>query len=225
MVFRRFDRVIAVNPEIAELMARYGVPRGRVRLIPPWSPPPGIEGVSLPQSLDAFFREHRPVLLTVGLLEPEYDLALQIDVLGAVRKQHPGAGLVIIGSGSLEEALRRAILSKPYREHILLCGDVPRLETLAAIARCDLFLRTSLYDGDSLAVREALHFGTPVIASDNGMRPPGVARVPPADAEELGRAIEACLERPSRRTAMTRGARNEDNLGAVLALYEELEGN
>ena len=174
MVFRRFDRVIAVNQEIADLMARYGLPPGKVRLIPPWSPPKDASGAGLAANLEGFFARHAPVLLTVGLLEPEYDMPLQIEVLGDIRKRHPEAGLVMIGSGSLEEELRRAILSKSYAEHVLLCGDVPHAETLTAIASCHLLLRTSLYDGDSLAVREALHFGTPVIASDNGMRPPGV---------------------------------------------------
>jgi glycosyltransferase involved in cell wall biosynthesis len=222
VVFRRFDRVIAVNQEIADLMARYGLPRGKVRLIPPWSPPAYAAGAGLPANLEGFFARHAPVLLTVGLLEPEYDLPLQIEVLGGIRKRHPEAGLVIIGSGSLEEELRGAIPSKPYAEHVLLCGDVPHAETLAAIARCHLFLRTSLYDGDSLAVREALHFGTPVIASDNGMRPPGVLLVPPRDAGKLLLAVEAGLGRRQPRTAMEQGRRNEDNLEAVLDLYREL---
>ena len=46
------------------------------------------------------------LLLTVGLLEPEYDLPLQIDVLGQVRERYPEAGLIIAGSGSLEQLLR-----------------------------------------------------------------------------------------------------------------------
>ena len=39
-----------------------------------------------------------------------------------------------------------------------------------AMSRITIFLRTTLYDGDSISVREALHLGVPVIASDNGMR-------------------------------------------------------
>jgi len=222
MVFRRFDCVIAVNREIAELMARYGLSPGQVRLIPPWSPPKDAAGPGLSGNLESFFARHAPVLLTVGLLEPEYDLPLQIEMLGSIRKRHPEAGLVIIGSGSLEEKLRQAILSKSYAEHILLCGDVPHAETLTAIARCHLLLRTSLYDGDSLAVREALHFGTPVIASDNGMRPPGVMLVPPGDAGKLLLAVEACLGQRRPRETGEQVAWNPANLQAVVDLYREL---
>lgn len=219
-VFRRFDRIIAVNAEILELFKRFGVPAHRLRLIFPHALPACEPVVRLPEKLQAFFDAHRPVLLTVGLLEPEYDLPLQIDVLGLVREQFPDAGLAIIGSGSLETDLHGRIQSKAYAEHVLLAGDVPHGETLRAIADCDLFLRTTLYDGDAVSVREALHLGSPVIASDNGMRPAGVHLIPKADLDALRRAIEQHLSSPAPRIA--RGELNQENLQAVLDLYNEL---
>ncbi|HSW51488.1 MAG TPA: glycosyltransferase [Bryobacteraceae bacterium] len=222
LVFRQFDRVIAVNREIADVMFRYGLTDAKVRIIPPWSPPKSTGRGSLPPELDRFFQDHRPVLLTIGLLEPEYDLPLQIRLLGEVRERHPGAGLVVIGSGSLAGELRHLIATTPYAEHICLCGDVPHPETLAALERCDVFLRTSLYDGDSLAVREALHFGVPVIATDNGMRPQGVALVPAQDERAALRVIETCLEAERPRRRGTTDATEERNLQAVLGLYGEV---
>lgn len=221
-VFRRFDRIIAVNPQIQEMFHRFGVPRERVRLIPPYAVAGGREA-PLPEALEHFFAAHQPVLLTVGLLEPEYALRLQIDALGAVRARFPKAGLAIIGAGSIERELRTAIAAKPYSEHVLLCGDVPHGATLRAIEECDLFLRTTLYDGDSVAVREALHRGTPVIATDNGMRPEGVRLIPVSDAGALTRAIEESLGAP--RSPRRRASEaDEENLTAVLELYRELCG-
>ena len=119
----------------------------------------------------------------MGLLEPEYDLPLQIDAMAEVLARHPNAGLAIVGSGSREESLRERIDAKPYRDRILLCGDVAHEATLRAIAASDVVLRTTLYDGDSVSVREALAFGKPVIATDNGMRPAGVRLMPARDGE------------------------------------------
>ena len=45
----------------------------------------------MPDGLGAFFAAHDPVLLTVGGLEPEYNLGQQIDVLGFVREHSPSA--------------------------------------------------------------------------------------------------------------------------------------
>jgi glycosyltransferase involved in cell wall biosynthesis len=220
--FRRFDRIIAVNQEIVDLFHRFGVPPDRVRLIPPHALPPRVPDVELPAGLRHFFHTHRPVLATVGLLEPEYDLPLQVRALGRVRDRHPKAGLVLVGSGSLEPHLRRMIDEQPYAEHVLLCGDVPHPTTLRAIAEADVFLRTTLYDGDSVAVREALHLGTPVIASDNRMRPPGVRLVPASDLDALCAAIEAGLASPHPRTAGS--SSGEEHVQAVLDLYRELRG-
>jgi glycosyltransferase involved in cell wall biosynthesis len=220
VVFRRLDRIIAVNREIEAMFCRFGVAPGRVRLIPPHGAPP-LSDVSCPERLARFIASHRPFLLTVGLLEPEYDLPLQIEVLGKVRERHPSAGLVIAGAGSLEPALHALISQTPWGEHVLLWGDMPHAVTLRSIADCDVLLRTTHYDGDSVAVREALALGAPVIATDTGMRPPGVYLVPPRDAGALVAAIDACVGR-GRGSPPGALENDQSNIEAVVKLYEDL---
>src|SRR2546427_6152150 len=159
-VLRRFDRVIAVNQEIVGLFAKFGLESDRIRSIPPFAMPE--PAPTLPDRLRDFFAMHRPLLLSVNGLEPEYDLPLQIDVLGRVRERFSKAGLVILGWGSLEGDLRAYISAKPYADDVLLYGDAPHPVALRAIADSDLLLRTTWYDGDSISVREALRLGTPV---------------------------------------------------------------
>jgi len=219
-VLRRFDRVIGVNRDLETLFRSFGVASGRIRMIYPHAISLDSMEPFLPDYLAQFFQTHSPTLVTVSGLEPEYDLSLQIDVLGEVRRRFPNAGLVIIGSGSLEAEVRTSIQSKSYAEHIMLCGDVPHAVTLRAIAEGDLFLRTTLYDGDSISVREALLIGTPVIATDNGMRPGGVHLIPSSDPDALRRTIEAVLTKPA--PEQTRGDTGERNIEEVFALYQEV---
>ncbi|MGE5487986.1 MAG: glycosyltransferase family 4 protein [bacterium] len=221
LVFGRFDRIIAVNAEIARLFARFGVPDARIRLIPPHPLPAAPPEAALPGPIRAFFDAHSPVLVTVGLLEPEYDLGLQIEALGRIRARYPNAGLVIAGAGSLEESLKANIASRTYAEHILLCGDVPHPVALRLIHEAAVFLRTTLHDGDSVAVREALHLGTPVVATENGMRPEGVRLIAAGDAAGLCARVGQCLAAPR---PPSRKEDPEANIGAVIALYEELLG-
>jgi glycosyltransferase involved in cell wall biosynthesis len=229
IVLRRFDAVIGVNPRLVEFFRRMGVPAARTHLVYPHAFGPETAAIAargrggLPEPLRGFYAAHDPVLATVGLLEPEYDLPLQIAALGRVRERHPRAGLVIAGSGSREAELRAQIAAAPWGEHVLLAGDVPREHTLLAIATADAVLRTTLYDGDAISVREALHLGTPVIASDNGMRPTGVRLVPKQDAGALVAAVDRAVadaRRPERRVADG----GEENLAAVVRLYERLTG-
>jgi glycosyltransferase involved in cell wall biosynthesis len=225
-VLRRLDRLIAVNQELVELFKRFGCNPSRISLISPYAVgiPPSVQassGGGFPPALQQFFETHDPVLVTVGLLEPEYDLKLQIDGLERIREDYPNAGLVIIGAGSIEDDLRTRIASTSYPAHVLLCGDVPHHSTLQAIARSDAFLRTTLYDGDSISIREALHLRTPVIATDNGMRPHGVHLIPASDLVALRSTVSDVLEnRPEARTAPTEIG--SANLAAIFRLYEEL---
>jgi glycogen(starch) synthase len=220
-VLRRFSAVIGVNPEIMDFFSRLGVSQSCAHLIYPHSHLSEEKTPSaLPEPLASFFAAHNPVLIFVGGLEPEYDVPLQIDALGFVRTTFPKAGLILIGSGSLEQELRNRIRTQPYAEHILLCGDVPHSFTLKAISQAQVMLRTTLYDGDAISVREALHLGTPVIASDNGMRPAGVRLIPKSDLPALVRVIHETLERPAPRTPPASG--DDSNLQAVLQVYEQL---
>lgn len=222
-VARRLDAIIAVNQEIVNLFRRLGVRAERLRLIPPHaidlasvSNQAGVTG--LPQTIARFVSTHRPLLVTVGLLEAHYDLSLQIAVLPLVRRKYPDAGLVIVGSGSMHSQLEREIAASPERDHLLLCGDVAHETTLRLIAMADVFLRTTLYDGDSISIREALAAGTPVVATENGMRPPGVRSFPIHDREGLERETIAALT--AGRSAVAAGDRG--GVEPVLELYQRL---
>lgn len=220
-IFRRLDRIVSVNDEMVAMFRRFGVPAGRIRLILPHSflPQPPTE---LRPEIAAFFESHAPVLATVGGLEPEYDIPLQVEVLGSLLSRFPRIGLVIVGAGSLERQTRDLIGSQPFSAHLLLCGDVTHAETLNIIRECTVFLRTTFYDGDSIAVREALHFGTPVVATDNGMRPFGVHLFAVSDRGGCRQAVERILDAPSSPNPHRREETKDNNLVAVLELYREL---
>jgi glycosyltransferase involved in cell wall biosynthesis len=219
-VLRRLDGLIAVNPQIAALFRRFGVPPERIRTILPFSVEPPDPGLALPEPLRNFFGTHKPVLATVGLLEPEYDLPMQVETLAAIVERFPEVGLIIAGAGGIQAELARRIAAKPYAEHILLYGDMPHPIALRVIQKSDALLRTTLYDGDAVAVREALYMGTPVIATDNGMRPAGVRLIPTSDPERLGDAILETLSDDSPRQAVAGDGR--ENIRAVVDFYGEL---
>jgi glycosyltransferase involved in cell wall biosynthesis len=221
-VLRRFHGLIGVNSEILNFFHKLGVPPERTRLIYPHAfLSEEVPSGALPEPLQSFFAQHNPVLISVGLLEPEYDLPLQIEAIGHVRKKFSSAGLIMIGSGSLEQELRRRIGAQPDAAHILLSGDVPHATTMQAISQATLMLRTTLYDGDAVSVREALHLGTPVIATDNGMRPVGLRLIPKSGLPSLLHAIDEQLGNQSQSPRLS-STSDESNLQAVLDFYQEL---
>ena len=220
VVLRRFDRVIVVNAALRDVFFRFGVRKEHCHLIAPhWVPDqaPAMD----PGPIHDFFQRHSRVILSVGLLEPEYDLARQLTAFESICDTDPTTGLLWIGSGALEAELRQRIGQSPAKEHVLLTGDVSRPQTLAAISQADLLWRTTLYDGDAVSVREALHFGTPVLATDNGMRPPGVHLTPIADTPAL---VARTLALRSLARPQPLRQDGEANLRAVVSVYKELTG-
>lgn len=220
-ILRRIDRLIGVNSEVVDLFHRYGVPPERVRLISPFTFATQPSTAPLPEPLAGFFATHQPRLIAVSGLEPEYDLPTQIQALGKMRARFPRAGLAIIGSGRRENEIRSAISASGYADQILLCGDLAHEVTLRAVLESDLFLRTTLYDGDAISVREALQLGVPVIATNTALRPEGVRLVPVSNAGALADAI---LEQLNQRDSKQKPAVDESdkNLQAVYDLYAEL---
>lgn len=219
-IFRGFKRIVAVNPTIADVFARYGISREHIHVIYPFVHRLPDPKVVVPADLKEFIAKHQPAMLTVGLLEPEYDLFMQIDAMGKVLADLPNAGLIIVGSGSLEGELRTAIEAKPYKDHILLAGDVEHGVTLHLINDSDALLRTTLFDGDAISVREALFLETPVIATDNGMRPVGVHLVPTHDEDAVLAAVKVLAIQERNR----KNPKNVDisNILAVLEVYNGL---
>ena len=112
-IFRRFDRVVVVNEQMRRLFEGFGVPPEKVRLITPYSATPVAHGSNgravLPDELEKFCTEHEPLLVTVGALEPEYDLDFQVRLLPEIVKAWPDVGLLVIGDGSQRQSAREAL--------------------------------------------------------------------------------------------------------------------
>lgn len=219
-VFRRFNCIIGVNEDILQTMRKFGVKNRNLKLVLPFvlSNPPD---APLSDEIDKFVKNHSPLLLSVGLLEKHYAKDLQIDAMEQILQKFPNAGLLQIGSGSEEGFLHRCIRSKSYAEHILLTGDVPHETTLQLIEKADVLLRTTFYDGDAVSVREALFLGTPVIATDNKMRPAGVHLIPaPPEIEPLCTAIEEQVKLG--KLTHQENVNGWEHIEAILDIYQKL---
>lgn len=220
--FRSLDYIIGVNSQMLEMFRAFGVSENKTSLIMPFVLQKPSPSVKVPENLQEFVESHRPFLLTVSGLEKEYAVSLQIEALKEVFRKFPNAGLMILGWGSLEKELRELIASKKYAGNIFLAGDVDREVALRLIEKADILLRPTFYDGDAISVREALFLQTPVIATDNGMRPDGVKLIPsPPQVETLAeKIVEVLTDKTERR--FSKNIDGWENIEAVLKIYEKL---
>lgn len=212
---RAADRVIAVNGEIADLLRGEGiVPAERVVELPGFLFPPRPAGNGI---LGPAFDLARPpggrVALVAGGFLPLYGF------LEAVEALRPGGadrwGLVVAHYGPIDPDCEREVRLRSAGLRCVFLRDLSPDTFAEALTRCDAFLRPTERDGDSVAVREALHFGRQVIASDVVARPPGVAIYRKGDAGSLAAALQAAARDPR----FGRGDPGPDAYATLASLY------
>jgi glycosyltransferase involved in cell wall biosynthesis len=221
-LFRQLTKIIVVNELMVEMFQKFGVNTKNIKLIRPFALSKPDESVEIPSRFQKFMNDHKKILLAVSGLEADYDLPLQINGLGLIRQEIPDVGLVIVGAGSLEKELRALISTKPYAKHILLAGDTNHEVVLHLIEKCDILLRTTIFDGDAISIREAIYLGTPVIATDNGMRPEGVNLIPTRSSIKtfVEKVVDVLSKKVERKSVEKDSGR--ENIAAVLNIYKEL---
>jgi glycosyltransferase involved in cell wall biosynthesis len=190
---RLYARIICVSSAIQQAVIGLGVPPDLTEIAPAYIPPQ-LSTSPLEPLLLAWINKHQPVLSTVVFFRPEYGVDLLIAAMARLRRDHPSIGCLIMGSGEQRMLAQQQIHDARLEEHVLLLGDVEHSRCLDLISRCDVFLRPTLDDGDSISVREALSLGVPVVASRVGTRPDGVFLFEPGGLDDLLRQTEAAMD-------------------------------
>ncbi len=217
-VMNRAMGVRAVSPEVRNRLHALGVRRERISLFVPFLPPPSDEtprGASIRPTL---LRAGLPAEFAARCSEWLEDPGVRIvawsawalvedngaDLYGALHVAEAAARIAALRSdvrflflvgdasrgGAFAERARSALARAPGA--MLLTGGVPLWDLLPKV---DLYLRTTTTDGDSVSVREALHQGVAVVASDSASRPAGVETYPTGEVDTLVEAIVRVLSR------------------------------
>jgi glycosyltransferase involved in cell wall biosynthesis len=192
----QYERIVCVNPKIAETIASLGIPAERIDIMAAFLPP-SRRRVPLPESLEQWFKAHDPVVSTALFFRPEYGVEILIRAIARIREQFPRLGCLIMGSGPDQMAAEMHIEDQGLTGSFRLQGDVDHDLCLAAIGQSALFVRPTFEDGDSISVREALALGVPVVASAVGTRPEGVHLFERGNAEALAAEMIRALSSKS----------------------------
>ncbi|MBA4030739.1 MAG: lipopolysaccharide biosynthesis protein [Planctomyces sp.] len=186
------DRIVAVSDDAARLCVREDkLPTGIVTRI--WN------GIDLAQ-FGWRGSSQELTAITVSRLSCEKDIGTMLRAVDLVRRQYPAFKLIIVGDGAERAPLEKLTAELDLSSHVSFLGerhDVPEL-----LAGAGFFVSSSLSEGISLTLLEAMAVGLPVVATAVGGNPeiilPGVTGLlaPAGNAEELARAmLEMCGQR------------------------------
>ena len=223
--FKRADHIIATNKCIGEWATnKLGLNSRQVDVIPAYLPPSNeeLQYNGFPQVIQSFFESHHPVIGSQGYYgnfmdgEHVYRFEELANLLSKLKKHYPNIGCYTAISGCYSENHRAKI--RALRDELDLGQHwMLQEEPFPAVplyTRCDLFLRPTVTDGDSVSIRECLSIGTPVLASDAVSRPPGATTYPQHDADKLYQLSRNLLDVTTNDfpSATTSGQTNNDKL-------------
>ena len=166
----RADAVTAVCGAVAESLVRdYGVPSGRLRVVPNGADPPD-EAAEWDAARQ--WREQlgagpmRPLWVSAARLEEQKGHDVFLSALAELRKRGIEFTAAIAGEGSQRAALERRIAEPDLASRVRLLGRLEELGPLLLAA--DAVVLPSRWEGLPLTLLESLARGRPVAASAVG---------------------------------------------------------
>ena len=193
-------RIICNSEPVRACIAAYGIDADKIAAIPAFSrqylefAPRGLS-----PELETFLLRWPAVVFSYLKMRPLFYPVTLVDGMAAVMAERHDVGLVLCGGlGHADRgvwpAVQAAIERHGVRDRICFVDDLDHDAFLTLLRRSALYLRTPITDGVASSVLEALALGIPVVASENGTRPPGVAMYPAPDPEGLARAVLQVLD-------------------------------
>ncbi|RPF47013.1 glycosyltransferase involved in cell wall biosynthesis [Thermodesulfitimonas autotrophica] len=192
---RQADRVIVPSRYLKQIIARWGVPEDRCKVVYNAAEPLGsVEPAMIPLATPA-------KLITVGRLVPWKHVDSIIEALVELN----GTGLVVVGDGPEKQRLEALTQSLGLTKRVYFTGQRSKEETHALMAACNIFVLNSSYEGLPHVIVEAMQVGLPVIATAVGGTPEVVQDgetgllIPPDDVQALQKALARLINNPDLR--------------------------
>lgn len=202
-LYPRIEAIVAVSAGVAQdVQTIAALPAGRVQVIRnPVITPALSERAAAPCPHPWLSADERiPVILGLGRLQRQKDFPTLMHAFARLRRERV-ARLVILGEGGGRAALERQRASLGLTTDIALPGFVTN--PYPWLARANLFVLSSAWEGSPNALTEALALGTPVVATDCPSGPAEILHqgrygplVPVGDVPALASAMVQTLDHP-----------------------------
>ncbi len=169
------------------------------------------------------------IIGTVCRLDPIKNLKLLIDSVPVILQKIPDCQVVIVGDGPDEKNLRDQASRLNLNSKVIFTGRVTDIEKVMPIF--DLYVNTSVSEGTSMTILEAMSCGLPVIASDVGgnaalVDTSGGALFPSGQADMFQNSVINILSNPTMLREMgeksRRKVKSRFSFDHVVEQYENL---
>lgn len=218
LLLKPSDRVTAVGEFVkTALIQNEAIPANRIDVIhngiDPGPEPTDDDRANARERLG--IAPDRPVAMQVARFHPVKDHQTALRAWSIVHQQLPDALLILVGDGPERESLEALAQTLDLQDAVRFTGSVDNARKL--IPAADLCLLTSLSEGLSVTLLEAMAAGKPILATDVGGNPEAVENsktgllAPRGDIEAIANGILQLLPNAPY-TARTLGTAGRERL-------------
>jgi glycosyltransferase involved in cell wall biosynthesis len=227
-LLRMADHVACVSSDLLDSIVAAGLPAHLASLIRNAVTPATPLDPTYRAALDSELRiTGAPVVAIVGRLVAQKAHERFVVAARRVADELPAVRFLIVGEGPRRQEIEREVAAARLKSHVCFTGS--RSDAREIIARADIVVFSSEWEGLSIVALEALAAGTPVVSTDiQGMREllsggAGVI-VPLDDGAALGERVATLLRDEPERLAMGGAGREliarDFPLGSMIDAYE-----
>jgi glycosyltransferase involved in cell wall biosynthesis len=226
--------IITANTHIRDFLERIGGLCPWTAVVPAFIPPVwrAEDEAVIAEEVRKFCREHHPLIMAVGApviwknTLDLYGIDMTIELVDRLRKDYPNIGvfwslLNFIGSRpEYADRLRQEVERRGLEGH--WCFSDPQPVFYPCYTFADLFVRPTCTDGDALSIREAMHFGVPVVTSDAVPRPDGAILFRSRDIDDFEQVVRNTLDHLTAERERLRQQPTETAAEKELAIIQEV---
>jgi L-malate glycosyltransferase len=231
-IFEHSDCVNTVSADLEEMVVSLGIGRDKIETLTL-----GIDTDKFRFVERAAFDPTRELkLVCTRRLEPVFDHATIIAALARLKKEGIAFHTTFVGGGSLLSKLKEQTLNAGLNDNVTFAGAVHNDDLPEILARHDVYLSASLWDGTSLSLLEAMATGLFPIVSDIKANSAWLSHNTDGllhkvgDADDLVKCIMQLYDNPQ--LAMAAAKRNRErvveqgnrktNMKRLESIYQEL---
>ena len=228
-LYPQASRIVTVSDGVADdLVTGFGVPRERFKVI---HNPVDLEVVRALVEEDVdhpwFTRKEMPVVIAAGRLVPQKNYPLLLRAFARAAEVHPSR-LVILGQGRERDGLEKLAEDLGIEGRVAFLGF--QANPFKYLARSDVFVLSSLWEGVANVLPEAMACGVPVVSTRCPSGPDEVIThgvngllVPMEDEAAMTEAILCLLDDGGLSTRLVEAGRKRAEDFAVRKIVEQYE--
>ena len=179
---------------------------------------------------DEYFRYDKIKILSVGRLMEQKAFDLAVKAAGILKERKLEFIWYIIGEGELRLQLENLIQEKGLGDYVKFPGI--KMNPYPYIAKCDIFVQSSKYEGKSIALDEAKILCRPIVVTNyvtvsNSIMDGVNGMISDMDETDLADKIQTLIEHKEIRESFTEQLRrekngNEDEIYKYIDLFETM---